>query len=152
MDLTQKFLILPFILFPSTTIGLTHSDSFTGSIISTMRILPISSLTFSLYLGFNRYGCFLTGYALGFRLIFIISKSPTIPFKLESLVGNKSLYSCNNTTTLSTISSSQKSPMFANFGSSSEPMFTYFMCTDCEISGIFVLGPWLHGVPLIQGY
>ena len=50
---STHILISPFCFFSYTTIGLTQSDSSTGSIIPTTSILSNSSQTFSLYFGFK---------------------------------------------------------------------------------------------------
>jgi hypothetical protein len=64
--LKSMHILIPLPCFVScTTIGLIHSDSLTGSIMSVLSIRSISSLTFCLYMLFILYGHCLIG--LDFR-------------------------------------------------------------------------------------
>jgi hypothetical protein len=105
LNLTHILIPLPCFL-SCMTIGLIHYDSSTGSIMLASSIWLISSLTFCLYMGFSLYGHCLISLSSGLRGIFISPSSPAIPFISVNVVGNKLLYSCNNSVMLSTIGSS----------------------------------------------
>jgi hypothetical protein len=105
LKLTQILIHLPCFL-SYTTIELIHSDSSNGLIMLGSSIQLISSLTFCLYMGFSLYGHCLIGLTSGMSGIFISPSSPTIPFIYVNVLGNKLLYSCNNSVMLSTVGSS----------------------------------------------
>jgi hypothetical protein len=103
---STQILVLP-CFFSYTTMGLIHSTYSTGSMIPASSIGSSSSFTFFLYNKFILYGLCLTVLASSFRGIFISPSSPTIPFIFVKVVGNMSLYSCNNYVILSSVFSSQ---------------------------------------------
>jgi hypothetical protein len=86
----------------SATIGLIHSRYSTDSMILASSILSISTLNFYLYIGFNVYGHCLIDIASGLSGILISPISLAIPFISINVVGNRSLYSRNNSVMLST--------------------------------------------------
>jgi hypothetical protein len=85
---THILIPLPYFL-SCTTIGLIHSDSSTGSMMSASSILSISYLNFCLYMGFNIYGRFLMGLTSGLSGIFISPNSSDYAFHLCKGCGKK---------------------------------------------------------------